>query len=265
MWHVVLLLVVLAFLAGCVPGQIGPSPTPRPAPTIAPFFSGARPTVPVVTIPSPVPGAQQSSDPPLSDAAALQATAQRDVSDRVVTEVTIFDEQLDPNWSLDDSWGIQLNPRSPSFAGSGRVSLEAIPLEPFAGVLMTNSPLSTEMYPRADVLGVRFSVSGGARYLQPDSLIVKVVGSNRYPYFVEDDRSVWLDDSPNAQVFAEVGLDWLGLRRDLEPGEWADVELWLEGYDLADYTYVTAINVMNAPSYMHRFYIDNVRLVVRRP
>lgn len=261
------LLAALALLAACAPPQAATSPTPRPAPTIAPFFSGERPAAPTVTIPTPIAGDRPApNDPPLSDASILQEAAQRDRSDRVVAEVTIFDEQLDPSWTLGESWGMRLDPRSVSFAGRGAVSLEATPLEAFGGVLISNGPDSTRVYPRSDVLGVRFSVSGGPRYLPADSLVVKVVGSNRYPYFVFDDRSVTLDYDPaNSNVFPEVGLSRLGLRRDLEPGEWADVELWLEGYDIADYSYVTALNVMNAASYMDRFYIDNVRLLVRRP
>ncbi|HMQ31511.1 MAG TPA: hypothetical protein PKD53_12355 [Chloroflexaceae bacterium] len=269
MRHVFLLLgllVGLAALAACAPTQAA-MPTPRPAPTIAPFFSGERPAAPTVTIPTPAAGMRPSSDaPPLSDASILQEAAQRDRSDRVVAEVRIFDEQLDPNWTLEESWGMRLDPRSPSFAGRGLSSLEATPLEAFGGVLLSNGPDSTRLYPRSDVLGVRFSVSGGPRYLPADALVVKVVGSNRYPYFVFGDSSVTLAYDPtNRNVFPEVGLNRLGLRRDLEPGEWADVELWLDGYDIADYTYVTGLNVMNAASYMDRFYIDNVRLLVRRP
>jgi hypothetical protein len=263
----ILVLVALVSLAGCVSDPTAQQATPRPAPTIAPFFSGVPDSAPTIVLPTPLPDTLQApEDPPLSDAAALQATAQRDSSDRVVAEVAIYDEQLDPNWSLDESWGIRINPRSLSFSSSGRVALEAVPVEAFAGVLLINSPESTRIYPRDDVLGIRFSVSGGERYLQPESLIVKVMGSNRYPYFVGDDQSVRIDYDPsNPYVFDEVGLSRLGLRRDLEPGEWAEVELWLDGYDLAGYTYVTAINVMNAPSFMTPFYIDNIRLLVRRP
>ncbi len=260
------LLAAVALLVGCAPSQAATSPTPRPMPTIAPFFSGERPAAPTVVLPTPIATPRPAGDSPLSDASILQEAAQRDRSDLVVSEVTIFDEQLDPNWTLAESWGMRLNPRSLSFSSRGVSSLEATPLEAFGGVLLSNKPDSRRIYPRADVLGIRFSVSGGDRYLPADGLVVKVVGSNRYPYFVFSDQSVFIANDPtNRNVFPEVGLSRLGLKRDLEPGEWADVELWLDGYDIADYTYVTGLNVMNAASYMDRFYIDNVRLLVRRP
>lgn len=267
MRHVAPLLIALAALAACAPAQGAAVPTVRPTATIAPFFGGDTRPLPTLEIPSPEPRPTSESDELSSDASILQATAQRDALDGVVDEFVFFDEGLDPNWTSEHSFDQYLNLRSAAFASSGFTSLEAVPEAPFGGVMLTLRSGSRNLFPRADVLGVRFAVSGGTRALTPYNLIVKVLGSNRYPYFVEDDRSVPRppDMRPDKPIFDEVGLDALGLRRDLEPGEWAEVELWLDGYDQTDYNYVTGLVIFNDELFLDPFYIDNVRLLVRQP
>jgi hypothetical protein len=254
-----------ALLAAC--GQQAPpaGQASRPAPTIAPFFGGAERPVPTFEIPTPEPRptvvAEEGSQ------SILDATARPASSGDQLEEVTIYDEGLAPGWTLANSWDQRINPESRVFASSGFVSVEATPLAPFAGVFFASTPTSRAIYPRAEVVGVRFSVSGGTRHLAPYNLIFKLIGSNRYPYFVPGDDSVrWPPGVQTSKpVFDERGLDGFGLRRDLDPGEWAEVEVRFDGYDQVEYEYVTGIVLMNDPNYMHSFYIDKVSLLFRQP
>ncbi len=267
MRYVALLLVAVAAIAGCAQRPAAAIPTPRPPATIAPFFGDRTRPLPTLDIPSPAPRPTTNTDVLSSDASILQATAQRDSLDSVIDEVVFFDEGLDPSWTAEHSFDQRINLRSAAFASSGFTSLEAVPEVPFGGLMLTLTSRSRNLFPRADVLGVRFAVTGGSRALTPNNLIVKVLGSNRYPYFVENDSSVPRppDLGPDRLLFPEVALDALGLRRDLEPGEWAEVELWLDGYDQVDYNYVTGLVIFNDELFLDPFYIDNVRLLVRWP
>lgn len=261
-----LLLALLFVLAGCTGNQNDAGV--RPTPTIASFFSGADRPLPTIVIPTPVPR-PTSADRPSTDEGVpiLAATSQRDALDAVVEEVVIYDEELDPAWSTLYSFDHRVTLESTDTAASGVVSLRAIPQVAYGGTMLTLGEEGRKLFPRSEVLGLRFNVSGGPNQLRPLSLIVKLLGSNRYPYFVEGDNSVAFPPGldTGAPVFSEVGLDRLGLRRELVPGEWAEVELWFDSYDQVDYTYITGLVVMNDRSYMNVFYIDDIRLLVRRP
>lgn len=261
-----LALLVLVALAGC--GQIVPDDAqpPRPTATIAPFFSGAEPLVPTFDIPTPAPRPTPASQSVANEPSSAQGAAQRDPLDRIIEEVTIYDERLDPNWSTSYSFWHLVNLESSDTSFSGFVSLKAVPERVLGGTALTINKDSRKIYPRADILGLRFNVSGGRQPLTPYNLILRVLGSNRYPYFEEDDTSLGVAPSEDTGGPAiDLPLEKLGLRRDLKPGEWAEMEMWFDTYDRVDYRYLTGFVVMNDQSYMKPFYIDNVRLLVRQP
>lgn len=267
MRRLLFVLAALLVLVGCSQSaELNGEPTPRPTATIAPFFGGAAQVLPDVMIPTALPRPTSSVEASAPDDPFAPVNGQRDPLSDLVVEVPIFDDGLDANWSLEYSFDQLTNARSGRYSASGATALEVVPLAPFGGVVFTLSESSRNLYPRADIMGVRFAVSGGAAPLAPHNLIVKVLGSNRYPFHVEGDNSVprpdWLRaDKP---IFDEVGLDTLGMQRTLEPGEWAEVDLWLDTYDQVTYTYVTGLVIFNDELFMRPFYIDNVRLLVRR-
>ncbi|MFV9503989.1 MAG: hypothetical protein AB4911_05415 [Oscillochloridaceae bacterium umkhey_bin13] len=257
---------MLLVLTGC--SQMGStvSVTPRPTATIAPLFGGGQSEIPVVELPTPLPRTPVA--PPASGGVVTAggSNAPRDPRERMVEALTIFDERLDPAWTDRHSFNQMLNLQSRATASSGFTSLEAVPRGLFAGVFLTVDEEAGRLFPRTDVMGIRFNVSGGVNPLAPNDLIVKAVGSNRYPYFVENDASVprpaWM--APDAPIFDEVGLGRLGLQRALQPGEWAEVTLWLDDYDQVDYRFLTGLIVMNDVPYPFPFYLDNIRLLIRR-
>ncbi len=259
------LLIAVTTLAGCSQSSGGAAQPVRPTATIAPFFSGAARPVPTPDIPTPAPRPTTVSQPS-GGAPILQATSQLDNFASLVEEVTIYDERLDTNWSNRYSFDQRVDLESLDTASSGFVSLRAVPEAGFGGTMLTVNDDSRKLYPRSDVLGLRFEVSGGQRPLAPHQLLFKLLGSNRYPYFVEGDNSVAYAPGQDTgrMIFEEVGLDRLGLRRELAVGEWAELELWFDTYDQLDYTYITGLVILNDPSYVQPFYIDNVRLLVRR-
>lgn len=262
---VLLMLVFLVALGGCGLSTSTTDQPPRPTATIAPLFTGQVPTIPPALFPTAAPRPTRVVTEPPREVATRQAEARRDASSQFLTEFVIFDDQFAPGWGVSESWNMQFQLQN-QFAASGRIALQATPLQyGFRGLFFANGPQGGT-YPRAEVLGMRFYVSGGANVLEPDSLIVRVTGSNRYPYHVQGDTSVRLPERGADQtlVFPELGLSQFGLRRALEPGEWAEIEVWLDGYDQVDYTYVTGLVLMNDASYVKTFYVDRVVLLLRR-
>lgn len=258
-----LLLFCLISLVGCGQAQSTVGQPPRPTATIAPFFSGGERPIPPISVPTARP--RPTSELGLgSDNAST--SDQRDPLNNLIVEVTIFDEGLAQGWSSSESFGQIIDLESSRFASSGFTSLEAIPRVGFGSLALTVSEENRRLFPRSEIVGLRFDVSGGAGILTPADLIVKVLGSNRYPYFVANDNSVprppfLASDKP---IFDEVGLGLLGMQRDLQPGEWAEIELWLNDYDQVDYRYITGLVFFNNQYFLRPFYVDNVRLLVLR-
>lgn len=259
----VLMLLMLTACSGIMPGAT--APTPRPTATIAPFFRGDQQELPVVVIPTALPRATAVLEPS-AVAGSAGPVRPADPLDQIIEEVPIFDERLAAGWTDEFSFDHLVNLQSRVTASSGFTSLEAVPLEPFGGVVLALTPDSKALWPRSEVLGIRLDISGGRGSLAPYNILFKVLGSNQYSYYVENDTSVprpdWLRaDKP---IFDEVGLDSLGLLRDLEVGEWAEVTLWLDEYDQVEYRFVTGMIFFNDELFMRPYYVDNIRLLVRR-
>ncbi|MCU0489989.1 MAG: hypothetical protein MUD01_00160 [Chloroflexaceae bacterium] len=262
-----LLLSVVA-LVGCGLNEPREALIPEATPTIAPFFrDGAVLPVPTVNVqfaPTPTPIPVPTPLPPGSVLASRDTRPDR-LAERI-REVPVYDGAFHPDWTVSQSWDMQFNPASRNAGFADRITFEGRGKAAFGGVLFGVKPSHQGLYERKQVLGIRFRISGGAEYLSRDSLIIKILGSNTYSYWVEGDTSVQFKEEvpPNTLIFDEIGLRGLGLKRDIPPGVWAELDLWLDDYDRVDYKYITGIVIMNEPDFRAPFFIDAVHLLVER-
>ncbi len=254
--------------AGCtsIDSSASPVASQQPTPSVAPVFG-----VPPTRIPSPRPLVSQDTISPApattsTPAATVAPSTQVHQSHDRITRIAIFDETLNPNWSLANSQGIRNNLSNKTFIYTGSVSLSARPDKAFSKLFFTVRKESREIYRRDRVLGVSFWLSGGSSRIGTSDLAITVVGSNQYPYWTADDTSVAIDApvTPTSPLFSETRLYFLGINRSIPPGDWAEVVVWLD--DLIndpDYTYVTGIYIKNDETFLDTFYLDHMDLLVQ--
>jgi hypothetical protein len=246
---------------------VSSSHTPVPTPTIAAFFQeapvpSANPNIP--GIPTPIPALEMiGTITPVDNSDAT--TVERDVLADNIQEVPVYSSRLNPGWSTDSSWGMRREIQSARITNSDITALEAVPGEPYSGLFFTVTKNSAKTYFRDQILGVRFRVSGGPNYLSPNSIQMDVIGSSQYKYWSEDDQTITsMHGTGTKPLDAGISLGRLGLKRDVEPNTWVEMDFWLDDYDAPKYTYVTGVAFMNDSSFLKNFYIDKVSLLVRR-
>src|SRR5262249_853102 len=137
------------------------------------------------TVATPSPGRSSQTRPK----PAQTPTRALDPKDRIV-EVPIYNTTLSNNWSLQHSSGITYTLSSTAYTHASPYSIATTPAQVCGTLFLTVRPDTTVMYPRDRILGVSFWLTGGANSLTPDDLAVTVVGSNKYPYWVDGDNSV---------------------------------------------------------------------------
>jgi hypothetical protein len=243
-----------AVLAACgTPAQADQNVAALPTPTVAGLFHPVTPTS-VAPI-----GTQTEPTHPVPTAVpAATATPQP------LKELPIYDEQLRKNWSLANSDGMTFALDEAHVVSSGKVAAKITPTKDFGMLFFTVRKQSNEEYLRKQVLGVKFWLNSGPNGIRTSDLAVTVVGSNDFPYWVNDDTSVKVTGrvTQDLPLFSETRLYFLGINRDIEPNTWVEVDLWLDDnqYD-PDYTYVTGIYIKNDKGFRGPFYIDRVSLI----
>lgn len=292
-----LIFILLALTAACSPSPTGQMPAvDGPPPTSNPFFgeqdgadglqpigadattaAGLEPlgeeletqataTIDTSNLPTPVvtelktppastPGiATTQPDGPLSTGLSLAGTA--------YYTVTVYSEELSENWTLDNSQWVTVTQDSET-AYQGDYALEWTPYEDFASLFFTVERTDNNVaFDRPYVVGIRFWLSGGETWIEPEDLAITAIGSNQYPYWVPNDYSVQSRIQP---IFSETRLQFLGLNQDIPPGEWAPITLLLNElqYD-PPYSYVTGFYLKNDRDVLHPLYLDNVELIMVR-
>lgn len=175
--------------------------------------------------------------------------------------VTIFDEELNEHWTIDNSQWVTITLDS-DIAYRGDYSLAWHPYEDFASVFFTVGRHDNVAYLRPQVIGIRFWLSGGENWVERDDLAITAIGSNQYPYWVPNDYSVQSRLQP---IFSETRLEFLNLNRDIPPGEWAPIILLLNDLQFdPPYFYLTGFYLKNDRGVLHPLYLDNVELVMVR-
>lgn len=221
-------------------------PLPAGTPTKAPLFEPA-------TMPTPFSVTESVEITQLPT-----PTARPTIATRIVT---IYDEALNENWTLENSFDVEYELSEGLASYNGRFSLAFTPQAGYGNLMFTVAPGSEEEYLRQDVLAVQFWLYSGDDYVETDDFLVSIVGSNEYSYWVEGDDSVVVNDS--RPTFPSTRLYFLNVEEDIPPDTWIQIEVWLNDliYD-PDYQYVTGIIIKNDEDFLRTAYVDEVSLIM---
>lgn len=242
--------------------MIGVEPTPNPQSSAATLF---RPAFDGPGTPTPD-GPQLS---PTVDIAVTPTAAPTKQATEYV-EVAVYGDKVDPNWTLEHSSNVAIDPFDTSHwfsmlddrlkLDSGAVSLAVTPLADFGTLFFTVGRDAGVTYDRQKVLGVSLWINSGSTILDTNDLVVAVVGSNDLSYWSADDYSVF-PNSDNA--FSETRLFYLGLNRAIPPDTWAQVIVWLDEREFDPlYSYVTGFYIKNDAGFNTTYYVDNISLLM---
>jgi hypothetical protein len=276
---------VLFLLSACRPAQAEDhTPTPTfPTPTLNPLFfaapsgtppapegftaSGAplaggeitatanAPAEPTATQELPTPTPQPTEPPTVTPTFAPSPTPTI-----AATRSPVYDDRMDSNWAIKYSTDMRYNERDADAQHEGKYSISFAPLADFASLLLSVRQTSTQTFPHSEVLGVRFWLYSGDHEVEPSDLTVSIIGSNRFPFWIEGDSSV---ESASDPVFPETPLSEFGITETIPPETWTEIIVWLE--DIADepeYENVSAITIKNAAGFRYKVYIDEVDLLL---
>lgn len=220
-------------------------------PTIAPIFNQTpqvQPTPRVVALPTVAPAPTRERPTPVA----------------TTVDTVVYADKLAPGWSVRQSSGMTVNPSATGTKFAGTSAVSALPTKGYGQLVFGLLRGATTVYTREKVLGVRFMVSGGESYLPTEGLAVTVYGSKDYSYYVPGDVSATPPEgriTAEEPLFPETRLYFLGINRDIRPGEWAEVIVWLDDHFTPDYTYVTGLVIKNDEEYRASFYVDDVALI----
>ncbi len=177
---------------------------------------------------------------------------------------TIYDEDLNANWTLDNTQDVEYDLQDSTYPYQGDYSLSFTPEVEYANLAFTVNEDSDEIYLRDDVLAVSFWLYTGDDYVATDDLAVAVTGSNEFSYWRPDDNSVMAPDSDSEPIFPETRLYYLNVEEDIPPDTWFQIELWLDDliYEPA-YKYVTGIYIKNDKDFFRTVSIDELEMLIR--
>ncbi len=235
------------------------TPQPDTVPTNSPYFQANAFTPPPTRTrrPTPTLAASKIREP----SGTVIAIGQAPAASRIVT-TTIYDEQLNKNWTIDFSTGMDIQLGDTARAHQGNTAIAITPLQDYGKALFAVREGVTQTYPYSAVLGVNFWINSGADQLNTDALVVTVIGSNDYGYYLPNDKSVATD---NQRFFSETRLYYLSVNRDLPPNTWLEITVWLDSlpYDPL-YKNVTGVYLKNDAGLRQTFYVDQIDLLMAK-
>ena len=176
---------------------------------------------------------------------------------------TIFGERLAPNWSVEHSWSTDIDLTNEEYSIMGDKGIKLIPYDEFGAIFFTVRDTARKPYLRDEVLGIRFWLFTYNDYIATDDLVIALLGSNEYPYWVENDDSVAGINNQEEAEFSETQLFFLNVSRDIPPNTWINIELWIDDliYD-PDYEYLTGFYIKNDADFQRPYYIDDVEILL---
>jgi hypothetical protein len=176
-----------------------------------------------------------------------------------VITVSIFDDALDKNWIAVPNGKLLIDLEANDPVRSGNRSIGVISGESFSSVNFLVSKNTTKKYLRDRVVGFRFWLNSGDGSILISDLAVTILGSNDYPYWVEDDDSVTNTFSP---VFSETRLYYLGVNRTIPPKTWVKINVPIHEliFD-PDYNYLVGFYIKNDEGVTSEYFLDDIELV----
>ncbi len=270
-WFVLALMASFLMLSG---GCASPQPAfvAAPTPTRHPLLTGSEqaiidlsgsaaqanhPTLSGLFLPRPTSTPRPTYTPrPTLDTSSLALPAG---SEELQKEISVFDDKLNPNWRIFEPSQMRYDLRgTESYSGTNAIEVES--RMDYSILLFAVRKDAQESYPRDQVLELRFMLYSGDEYIETDDLAVTILGSNSYPYYVDNDKSVINEYQP---LFSETRLYYLGINHDIPPNTWAEVSLRLVDriYD-PNYRYVTGFYIKSDAGFRQTFWIDDIKLIV---
>jgi hypothetical protein len=202
---------------------------------------------------------------PTTDSTVIAQATNVALGVKQLKEVLIYDDALASDWSLQHSFQTYIDLKSRGYVQRGRYAIKAQPQYTTGTLYFTLNKTDKEGFRRDQVQAIRFYLSGGPEPIGNDSLTVAVVGSNLYPYWVQNDNSVKIDGrvTDNQPVFSETRLSYLGINTAIPQKTYIEITVWLDSllYDPL-YTYVTGFYLKTDKQSVPTFYVDQVSLLV---
>ena len=176
-----------------------------------------------------------------------------------VITVSIFDDVLNSNWIAVPNGKLIIDLAVNEPVRSGDFSIGVISGESFSSINFLVTKDSIQKYLRDRVVGFSFWLNGGDGSILISDLAVTVLGSNDYPYWVEDDDSVTNAFSP---VFSETRLYYLGVNRTIPPNTWIQINVPIHEliFD-PDYNYIVGFYIKNDEGVSSEYFLDDIELV----
>ena len=230
---------VSLLLIGC-----GEEEDPLAAPTAASFFPFAVPTERPTSTPQPT---------------GTPLPTPRPTPVIVYDTIPIFEDSLSGNWAIEpDRMDYQTTVRN---VYTGTTALRITPRDDFAALLFVVDEASELIFPRDNIYGFSFYMSGGPNPIGNEDFAIAVQGSNFYEWWVPFDESARVDDGP---IFSESLLLYFELNNAIPPNTWVKIEVPLDEL-LFDppYEYFTGFYIKNDLSVADTIYIDQVELITR--
>ena len=216
-------------------------------PTIAPFFVPPQRTPTTANLPSATPLPTETPIKPKT----------RDANTK---SVLIYSNEINPDWEIVQNTEVLVSETGRPNTYEGRSALQVTPLQDFGQLIFRVKPDAQNTYLRSQVLALMVWISGGPNYIDTDDLAITVLGSNRYPYWTADDRSVY--DGPDSP-FSETRLYYLGLSNAIPPNTWAEAINWLDDRQFdPNYRFVTGFYIKNDEGFESTYFIDEISLLM---
>lgn len=233
------------------------------APTVSSIFEIQPSTTPRPTHDTTI--ASSMFLPPTPNATAInQATiAALDVDQ--LKEVVVYDDSLASDWSLSQSFQTNINLYNKEYVYQGRYAIKVQPKFTTGTLYFTLNETAKQVFKRAQVLAVRFYLSGGAQPINNDTMTVAVIGSNKYSYWVKNDASVHIDGRTTDEqpLFSETRLFYLGVNTAIPSKTYVEVTNWLDSRAFDPlYTYLTGFYLKTDRDSVSTFYVDKVSVLL---
>ena len=200
-----------------------------------------------------------AAPPPTFEPTAPAATVTPETP--VARTITIFDEALDPDWTL--SYSTPAEPVIESgVAYQGEVALAFSPTRAYAELIVALREDAALTLRRDEVISVQFWVNAGDGVIETGDLGLIVTGSDALTYYDPDDNSVeaLVDE---CDPFCFTRLYFLGFNRAIPPDTWSEVRLRVDALQFDPLTeYVTGFIIASGETRYQTIYIDRVEVTL---
>jgi hypothetical protein len=166
---------------------------------------------------------------------------------------SIYAEDLNTNWELKGGNNEVINLRAQAKSYKGFLSIAIIPTKTFNKIDFIVKESTKELYPSAQILGLRFWIQPEDYDLSPSNLSLNLIGSDNYTYFKDGDGSFSVDTT----------FDSLGYNKPISANTWTEITIWLENLNgEIDYNNLVGFSFINDSGFLQTIYIDQVEFIL---